>query len=242
MSDNPKKMPFNEKLDKNKAGRFFSALGKIFGTIFLIGIIAGLIFVCIFASYVKNDLSHQVDFSVEGFTLDQTSVIYYQDRSTGEWKVLKDLYGDENRVWVSYEDIPRNLKSACIAIEDKRFWDHRGVDWLRSGKAGLDLFLGNKSLYGASTITQQLIKNLTHEDEVTVRRKLVEIFRALEFEKNYSKDDILEWYLNIIPLGQRCYGVQSASWAYFGKDVEELTLAECASLIGITNNPSLYNP
>lgn len=225
-----------------RAGRALSLAGKIIGTVILVCVIAALIFACIFASYVKNDLAHQVDFSVEGFSLDQTSVIYYQDRSTGEWKVLKDLYGDENRVWVSYEDIPRNLKYACIAIEDKRFWDHDGVDWLRSGKAGLDLFLGNKSLYGASTITQQLIKNLTHEDEVTVRRKLVEIFRALDFEKNYSKEEILEWYLNIIPLGQRCYGVQSASWAYFGKDVEELTLAECASLIGITNNPSLYNP
>lgn len=242
MSDKHNDAVYEEGRKSSGVKRFFSAGGKVLGTFLLIGILAILVFACIFVSYVKNDLSHQVDFSVEGFTLDQTSVIYYQDRITGEWKVLKDLYGEENRVWVKYEDIPRNLKYACIAIEDKRFWDHQGVDWLRSGKAGLDLFLGNKSLYGASTITQQLIKNLTHEDEVTVRRKLVEIFRALEFEKNYSKEDILEWYLNIIPLGQRCYGVQSASWAYFGKDVEDLTLAECASLIGITNNPSLYNP
>ena len=217
-------------------------VGKIVGTIVLVGTLSALIFACIFASYIKNDLSEQVDFSVEGFSLDQTSVIYYQDRTSGEWKVLKDLYGEENRVWVSYEDIPRNLKYACVAIEDKRFWDHNGVDWLRSGRAGIDLFMGNKSLYGASTITQQLIKNLTREDEITVRRKIVEIFRALEFEKNYSKEEILEWYLNIIPLGQRCYGVQSAALTYFGKDVEDLTLAECAALIGITNNPSMYNP
>ena len=191
----------------SRARVFFGWIGKIFGTIILTGFLAGVIFMCIFAVYVKNDLSEQVDFSVEGFALDQTSVIYYQDRTTGQWKELKKLYSSENRVWVSLEDIPLNLQSACKAIEDKRFDDHQGVDWLRSIRAGLDLFMGNKSLYGASTITQQLIKNLTHDDEVTVRRKLLEILRALEFEQQYSKDDILEWYLNIIPLGQRCYGV-----------------------------------
>lgn len=236
------KKEHNDGKQQKKGKKILRWTGRIFGTIVLTGFLAMLIFVCIFAAYIKNDLSHQVDFSVEGFSLDQTSVIYYQDRQTGEWQVLKDLYGEENRVWVSYEDIPRNLKYACIAIEDKRFWDHNGVDWLRSGRAGVDLFFGNKSLYGASTITQQLVKNLTHEDEVTVRRKIVEIFRALDFEKKYSKEEILEWYLNIIPLGQRCYGVQSAAMTYFGKDVEDLTLAECASLIGITNNPSLYDP
>lgn len=225
-----------------KGNRFLRTLGKIFDTLILTGFLTVLVFLCIFAVYVKNDLSNQSDFSVEGFSLDQTSVIYYQDRDTGSWKELKKLYSDENRVWVSLDDIPDNLKYACIAIEDKRFEDHNGVDWLRSLRAGLNLFMGNKTAYGASTITQQLIKNLTHDDEVTVRRKLLEIIRALEFEKKYSKDEILEWYLNIIPLGQRCSGVQSAAEVYFGKNVEDLTLAECASLIGITNNPSLYDP
>ncbi len=223
---------------KRSAGR---TIGKIFGTLVLTGFLALLIFACIFAAYIKNDLSHQVDFSVEGFALDQTSVIYCQDRRTGQWQELRKLYEKENRVWVGLEDIPLNLRNACIAIEDRRFIDHQGVDWLRTFRAGLNVFSGNK-IYGASTITQQLIKNLTHEDDVTVRRKLVEIFRALEFEKQYTKDDILEWYLNIIPLGQRCYGVQAAAMVYFGKDVEDLSLAECASLIGITNNPSIYDP
>jgi len=227
---------------KSTFRRVMGWIGKIFGTIVLTGFLTGLIFLCIFAMYVKNDLSKQVDFSIEGFALDQTSVIYYQDRETGQWKELKKLYSSENRVWVGLEDIPLNLRNACIAIEDKRFKEHQGVDWLRSMRAGLDLFMGNKSLYGASTITQQLIKNLTHDDEVTVRRKLLEIMRALEFENQYSKDDILEWYLNIIPLGQNCYGVQAAAEVYFGKNVEDLTLAECASLIGITNNPSRYDP
>ena len=229
-------------LHDTRAQRVWKSAGKVFGTVVLTGFLTLLIFLCIFALYIKNDLSEQVDFSVEGFALDQTSVIYYQDRETGRWKELKKLYSSENRVWVGLEDIPINLKNACVAIEDKRFNEHSGVDWIRSMRAGVDLFMGNKSLYGASTITQQLIKNLTHDDEITVRRKLLEILRALEFEDQYSKDDILEWYLNIIPLGQGCYGVQAASEVYFGKDVEDLSLAECASLIGITNNPSLYDP
>ena len=236
------KNPGQEGQQPSRARRVWGWIGKIFGTLLLTGFLALLIFACIFAMYIKNDLSQQMDFSVEGFALDQTSVIYYQDRETGEWKELKKLYESENRVWVGIEDIPTNLKNACIAIEDKRFRDHDGVDWLRTIRASLNMFFGGETTYGASTITQQLIKNLTHEDEVTVRRKLVEIFRALDYEKNHSKDDILEAYLNIIPLGEGCYGVQAAAEVYFGKDVEDLSLAECASLIGITNNPSRYDP
>ena len=128
-----------------------------------------------------------------------------------------------------------------MAIEDKRFFDHHGVDWITTMRACIDIFLG-KGDAGGSTITQQLIKNVTGNKEVTVRRKMIEIFQALEFEKTHTKEDILEWYLNIIGLGENCSGVQSASQVYFGKNVEELSLAECASLIGITNNPSIYDP
>ena len=227
---------------RSRARVVWGWIGKIFGTLMLTGFLALLIFACIFAMYIKNDLSEQVDFSVEGFSLDQSSVIYYQDRETGEWVELKKLYQSENRVWVSLDEIPTNLKNACIAIEDKRFLEHDGVDWLRTIRASLNMFFGSSTPYGASTITQQLIKNLTHEDEVTVRRKLVEIFRALDYEDSHSKDDILEAYLNIIPLGEGCYGVQAAAEVYFGKNVEDLSLAECASLIGITNNPSRYDP
>ena len=223
-------------------GKVFAILGKVLGTFLLIGILTALIFGCIFAKYVKEDLSTQTDFSLENFTLDQTSVIYYMDPDTGEAVELQQLYGTENRTWVAFKDIPKDLINACVAIEDKRFYEHQGVDWLRTLKASYNMFVGGESTYGASTLTQQLIKNVTDEDEVTVRRKLVEIFRALEFEKHHSKDEILTWYLNTIYLGEGCYGVQSASRVYFGKDVSELTTAECASLIGITNNPSIYDP
>lgn len=221
----------------------FAVAGKVIGTLLLVGILTFLIFLCIFVVYVKNDLSAQAaDFTMDGFSLDQTSVIYYYDDDSGSYKELQKLYGSENRIWASYEEIPSDLIFACISIEDKRFPDHEGVDWLRSARACLNMFLGGSSTYGASTITQQLIKNLTGEEEVTVRRKLVEIMRALEFEKTHSKDDIMEWYLNTIYLGEGCYGVKSAAEVYFGKQLSNLTLAECASLIAITNNPSIYDP
>lgn len=228
--------------ERSRGRAVLAVIGKVIGTIFLIGMLAAALFLCIFAVYVQNYLEPQLDFSVESFSLNQTSIIYYTDPDTGEYEVLQELYGTENRSWATIDEMPSYLYFAAVAIEDKRFFDHDGVDWLRTIRASVNLFLGSSSTYGASTITQQLIKNLTQDDEVTIRRKLTEIFRALEFEKNYTKYEILEWYLNTIYLGEQCYGVRSASQVYFGKDVSELSLAECASLIGITNNPSIYDP
>ena len=222
------------------ARRILKGFGKVFGTMVLVLFLTTLIFACLFALYVKNNLSAQVD-SIDGFTLDQTSVIYYEDPKTGQDVVLRKLYGGANRTWVKYEDIPKNLIHACIAIEDKRFEDHQGVDWVTTLKACVKMFLGRGEA-GGSTITQQLVKNITGRDEVTVRRKLVEIFSALELEKKYTKKQIMELYLNVIALGENCEGVESASQVYFGKSVNELDLAECAALIGITNNPSIYDP
>lgn len=222
------------------ARRILKGFGKVFGTMVLVLFLTTLIFACLFALYVKNNLSAQVD-SIDGFTLDQTSVIYYEDPKTGQDVVLRKLYGGANRTWVKYEDIPKNLIHACISIEDKRFEDHQGVDWVTTLKACVKMFLGRGEA-GGSTITQQLVKNITGRDEVTVRRKLVEIFSALELEKKYTKKQIMELYLNVIALGENCEGVESASQVYFGKSVSELDLAECAALIGITNNPSIYDP
>ena len=222
------------------ARRILKGFGKVLGTMVRVLFRTTLIFACLFALYVKNNLSAQVD-SIDGFTLDQTSVIYYEDPKTGQDVVLRKLYGGANRTWVKYEDIPKNLIHACIAIEDKRFEDHQGVDWVTTLKACVKMFLGRGEA-GGSTITQQLVKNITGRDEVTVRRKLVEIFSALELEKKYTKKQIMELYLNVIALGENCEGVESASQVYFGKSVSELDLAECAALIGITNNPSIYDP
>ena len=103
---------------------------------------------------------------------------------------------------MNYEDIPEDLINATVAIEDRRFWEHNGVDWKRTAAAILYMFTG-QDIQGGSTITQQLIKNLTQYDDVTVKRKVIEIFRALEFDKDYTKETTLEWYLNFICLGDR---------------------------------------
>jgi penicillin-binding protein 1A len=236
-----KRNPEAQPKDHSRARHGWAVFGKTIGTIFLVMFLTMLVFTCLFALYVKNDLSSQIPFSFEGFTLDQTTTIYCQDPKTGGEVVLQKLYSDKNRVWVKYNKLPQNLIKACIAIEDKRFMEHQGVDWYTTLKACLRMFLGSGNA-GGSTITQQLIKNITGEKQVTVRRKIVEIFRALEFEKTHTKTEIMEDYMNIIYLGEKCYGVQSASQVYFGKNVEDLDLAECAALIGITNNPAVYDP
>lgn len=216
------------------------------GTLALIAVIAGTIFMTKFSDYLKQDVipksrEYADSLDLDKISLAQTSVIYYTDRETGEYRELQQLYATENRTWVSYDEIPQDMVHAAIAIEDKRFIEHNGVDWLRTLSAVRN-FIGGDSSFGASTITQQLIKNLSQEDDVTVNRKVQEIFRALAVEERYTKPEIMEWYLNTIYLGEGCYGVQSAAEIYFAKDVSELTTAECASLIAITNNPSLYDP
>lgn len=214
-------------------------------TIVLIFIITVAMMACMAAAYIKNVIIPAADLKLEDYTTNLTSTMYYRDSTENTedppYKELQTLYGDENRVWVKRDQIPQDLMDAAVAIEDKRFYEHHGVDWLRTANGIMLMFTG-KDIQGGSTLTQQLIKNLTTEDDVTVKRKIMEIFRALEFEKKYSKEDILEWYLNYIYLGQGCNGVYTASYAYFGKHVSELDLAECASLIGITNNPSKYDP
>ena len=145
------------------------------------------------------------------------------------------------------EDIPQAMINAFVAIEDKRFWEHEGVDFLRTGEAALAYLKkrvtgqSGKS-FGASTITQQLVKNLTGDDRVSIDRKLTEMFCALDLEKRADKREILEMYLNVINFADGCRGVGAAAQYYFGKSVSELTVGECASIAAITNNPARYNP
>lgn len=220
---------------------FVMRLGvKIVATVLLIAITTGVLFTCIFAIYVKTCLTTDLDVSLEEASLALSSTIWYQDGDN--WYELATLHKDTNRIWVEQEDIPLYIQQAAVAIEDRRFYTHKGVDWYRTTAAFFNMFLGMKDQFGGSTITQQLIKNITQDDEVTVQRKLMEIFRALEFEKIYTKDEIMTWYLNYIYLGQGCSGVGTAAQAYFAKDVSDLSLAECAAIIGITNNPSAYDP
>ncbi len=147
----------------------------------------------------------------------------------------------EKRIFVPIETMPKDLLNAFVAIEDKRFYRHHGVDLLRTGRAALG-YLTGKGTFGGSTITQQLVKNLTGRDEVTPDRKLREIFLALDLERHADKDTVLECYLNIINLAEGCRGVGAAAMRYFSKEVSDLTLPECATLAAITQNPTKYDP
>lgn len=151
------------------------------------------------------------------------------------------LSNPARRVPVTYGELPPHLINAFVAIEDKRFRTHRGVDLRRTLWAGLHYLTGHGS-FGGSTITQQLVKNLTGRDEQTVDRKLTEIFTALDLERRSDKETILCSYLNIINLSEGCYGVGAAAERYFSKPVSELGLSECAALAAITNNPARYDP
>ena len=218
-----------------------STVFKVLGTVMLIALVTGMLFACVFAYYVKTCLTPTLDVSLEDFKLNESSTIWYED-STGEWRELVTLSGREKRIWVDYEDIPWYMEKALVAIEDKRFYEHKGVDWYRTAGAFVQMFARMETSYGGSTITQQLIKNLTGEDQVTIQRKLTEIFGALELEKKYDKQEIIEWYLNAVYFGEGCYGVQTAAQTYFGKDVKDLSMAECAAIVGITNLPTYYDP
>ena len=219
----------------------FVSLFKIIGSMFLVLLITGMLFAVIFAYYVKSSLAPTLSLSLEDYQLSESSVIYYQD-STGAWQKLATLPADQDRIWVEYEDIPWYMEKALVAIEDRRFYEHKGVDWYRTAGAFVHMFAQMDSSFGGSTITQQLIKNLTGHDDVTVQRKLAEIFSALELEKRYDKQEIIKWYLNAVYFGEGCYGVQKAAQTYFGKDVKDLTLAQCAAIVGITNLPTAYDP
>ena len=236
--------PTQEKVKRKRKKRRRNPILTIFKfllTLMLIGICTGMILCCFGAMYIKSVIIPEADVSLDDYVLGENSVMYYTDKATGRDVDLCTLATTTSSIWVDYEEIPQDLKDAAVAIEDKRFWEHPGIDWKRTLNAVKDMFTGN-DISGGSTITQQMIKNLTEYNETTVKRKLIEIVRALRFTQNHSKEDTLTMYLNIIPLGAGCEGVGSASYAYFGKDVSELSLAECASLIGITNNPSKYSP
>ena len=217
------------------------ALGAVITVVLILLICAG-VFAGILGEYLQSDvLPVAATYELNISDQEQTSYIYYVN-SDGEIEKLQEIHTAIDRQWVGIKDIPKNLINAAIAIEDKRFYEHQGVDWITTVKACVNMFMGGDSQFGGSTITQQLVKNDTEEKSVTVQRKVMEIFRAQYAEKIYDKDTIMEWYLNCIYFGKGSYGVKSAAATYFGKELQSLTLAECASLISITNNPSLYNP
>lgn len=229
---------------------------KMFLTVMLVGIITVSLVAGSFLVYAFTMIDGTMDVDLNDLELNFTTAIYVEDKEKGEWVEYQRLHGEFNRIWVpydakaakdkentTYDGIPQKLVDAFIAIEDKRFHTHYGVDWKRTFGAVINEFIPiYSSRQGGSTITQQLVKNLSNDREQSASRKVREIMRARYLENNYSKDTIIECYLNTIPMGHGTYGVEVAANYYFNKSVHELTLLECASLAAITKGPSIYDP
>lgn len=229
-------------ISRRTAGNIVGLVLKIFGTAILLALVTAAMFVIILALYIRTTLDPQIDISLDGWAVPRTSFIMEMNHESGEYEEAIPIESGEVRIWVPFDEINPYLIQAAVAFEDRRFFEHRGVDWYRTAGAFYTMFFGSESAYGASTITQQLIKNLTRQDDVTVQRKILEIFRALELERQYSKEEILEWYLNVFALGGRIHGVGAAAQFYYGVDQSELTLAQSASIVGITQFPTRFNP
>ncbi len=237
---------YTDKIDvapKKQSGvkQFFSVVGRVLLTVLMVLVIAGVIVGISLGIYVMKIANEPTGIDLNARSLNLSSFIYVENKDSGEFEEYQTLYGTENRIWVDLSEMPKAMPDAIVAIEDKRFYEHNGVDWYRTGSAILSLVTGRNN-YGGSTLTQQLIKNITDDSEVSLTRKLREIFRALNIEREYSKDDIIEAYLNVVNFGNNCQGVESASELYFDKPIGECSIAECAAIAGITQNPSRWNP
>ena len=199
-------------------------------------IILAIIFVAIIINTIIGAFRWK-QLTVDMFTNECSKVI---DTSGN---VIAELGSERKKIKVKFDDIPDNLKNAYVSIEDERFYEHSGIDIKRTGGAILSyIFHAGNSSYGGSTITQQLVKNLTGDNTDSVTRKVKEWLKAYQLEWYFSKDEILEMYLNVIYVGPNIYGVGTGAEYYFSKDVSELSLAECAFLAGINNAPNSYNP
>lgn len=217
--------------------RFF---GRLLATVLAVVIISGCIIGCVLSTVILGMVDDTEDIDLDALELSYTTIIYTKDPETGNYVEDTKLYGENGKlIWADYDEMPSYLIDAVVAAEDKRFWYHQGVDFTRTISATIGFLTGNDN-GGGSTITQQLIKNATGHDEVRIDRKVKEIFNALALEKKYSKEQIVEAYVNIIALGYNTYGVQAASNMYFDKDVSELSMEECVALVAITQNPSKY--
>ena len=209
-------------------------------SIIVLGIFSGIFILFSLRTFMASLSNDEFSLDINSSKLALTSFIYVNDEENNPHEYQR-IYNLENRVWVDFEYIPEKMKEAIISIEDKRFYNHRGVDWIRTSGAVLNLISG-KQTYGGSTLTQQLIKNITDDNKVSLTRKLREIFRAIKLEEKYSKDEILEAYLNVVNFGAGSRGVQAAANIYFDKDIKDCSLAQCATIAAITQNPTAYNP
>ncbi|MDE5854350.1 MAG: transglycosylase domain-containing protein [Ruminococcus sp.] len=244
----PTKKPKKKK--KSKLLMFFKKLLMVIGTtllsLFLVIIITGTIVATALTVYVLDFMDETSSITLAELESGSDTYFYgteINEDGEEEMVVLQRMKTDVQRIPVSIDRIPQHVRDAFVYTEDERFYVHDGVDYKRTFSAFLNMFLHFYDTdQGGSTITQQLIKNLTGDDEKTPQRKIREIFSAMQLEKTYSKDEILEEYLNYIGFGGAINGIQLASTKYFGKNVEELTVPEAAVLAAIPQSPNYYGP
>ena len=243
-------MPAKSTTRKRKKGApFWTAvqnvmghIGRLFVTLFLIGVITGCVVVTAVTIYVMNFMETDAGIDLDNVSMAQTT-IFYAANTSGEMEEAYRMSADENHIEVTLDQIPQHVQDAFVYTEDKRFYEHSGVDWFRTASVTARYLLRLPGAgQGGSTITQQVVRNLTLDDDVTPVRKIREIFRAIQLEKEYSKDEILETYLNIVFMGGNNRGVEAASQAYFGCHVWELTVPQAASLAGMTQSPNTRRP
>lgn len=218
----------------------FGIIGTTIAAMLLVIIIAICIIITGLALYVTQFAETDFDVSLEDAELNSSTFLYAYDAEGNEIQ-LKQLSTDQNRVLIDIDDLPQHVINAFISVEDARFTEHDGVDWKRTVAVTVQMVLSGGT-DGGSTITQQLVRDITGDKEVTIGRKLREVFRALELEKKYTKKEILESYLNRIGFGGTSYGIASASIRYFDKAPSDLTIAEAALLAGIVRSPTFMNP
>ena len=242
---------------RSAAKKTFGAFGKVFLSLFLVMVITVGIVALLGGMWLKNqdnnpenelvlDLASLRKENEEAnrslANLDFTSLVYAKN-SEGKWVEVASLHGEQNRVWIDYTEFSPYLTDAIVAIEDKRFYQHEGVDWKRTFGAFVNTFV---DLYGGrqggSTITQQLVKQLTQDDEISADRKIREILKARKLESNYPKSTIMEWYVNTVYFGNGCHGIGTAARYYFGKEPADLTLLESAALAATIQTPGAINP
>lgn len=233
------KINTKKKKGKKKKRHIIRKIFKFFFILFLLLVLAGVGLFIGLAFSIQNGAGalSKEDFEINNFT----TVIY--DINGNEYTTLT---GSENRTYASLSECSPYLPQAFISIEDERFEEHNGVDIKRTTGATVKYILSKvgigKASYGGSTITQQVIKKVTGEDDRSSLRKAKEIIRAMQLETWLSKDQIIELYMNLIYLGEGAYGVEAAAYTYFNKSADELTIAECALIAGLAQAPEGYNP
>ncbi len=241
----PSKAYFEQKRKAKKKAKQTVFLRKI-GIAAILCLCIGFVVVLGVGSGMYAAISNEVDdLDFESIAYNFSSIVYADDKDGNSTEVAF-LHDDGNREWIDSDKIPNVAKEAAISIEDERFLKHGGVDLKRTTGAVFgwigSKITGKEPSYGGSTITQQVMKNITNEKDRTVTRKIKEMMRAVALEKRFTKDEILTTYLNISYFGNQCYGVESAAKMYFSKNAIDLTLPEAAMIVGITQAPTRFDP